>query len=104
MNFKVTSRDQYQEMFANKTNPPAVGQYHPNKERFLQAVRNPHLDPEHIAELEATKRKFDLSRQSIKICGHVERTITQGQRRGKLAWKANATDEELQQLQNKENV
>ena len=61
--FKVCSREQLQEVFANKTNPPAVGHYDPRKDKFMEASRIAHLDGEHATAEEAIRRKLELSKQ-----------------------------------------
>lgn len=47
LHFKTCSRDRYQEIFASKTNPPAVGHYRPNMgnidpSKKCAMVRNTH--------------------------------------------------------------
>jgi hypothetical protein len=44
-NFKSYSRERRQEIFASKTNPPAVGTYHPLSSEFS---RRTHINREHI--------------------------------------------------------
>ena len=75
-NFKSYSRDRRNDIFASKTNPPPVGQYHPKKEVTFHKSRSPHFDPHHFSAVEAFDRKFNAAKSSIKICPNVLKFIS----------------------------
>lgn len=58
IHFKVQSRDRREEVFSNKTNPPAVGHYHPKKDVVLSSIRAPHIDEQHELAMKAHRRKI----------------------------------------------
>lgn len=70
---------------SNKTDVPAVGQYRPYPTKFMESIRSPHIDPQHLAENKATSLKLDLTMQSNMICNHVERALTRGSPKRKRA-------------------
>jgi hypothetical protein len=60
-NFKSYSRDRRDQIFSNKTNPPAVGAYHPIS---LDFSRTTHIDREHETTDQAIKRKLELGKKN----------------------------------------
>lgn len=103
MNFKTTTRDQRKEIFRNKTNAPAVGQYNPESKKFKTSIYKPHINGEHLTELDATQRKLRLSKTNLSICQHVPRTIsTGGMTRYKFGW-PNQSDIEASKMQRRMN-
>jgi len=73
--FKATSREKYQQAFANRTKTPGVGLYNPHKERLLQKSYDPHINVEHSTEREAVNLKLELNKKATKLCDHISRVI-----------------------------
>lgn len=63
-------------MFANRTNPPAVGHYRPKIEVVLEKPRLPHFNPHHVTSEQAFKKKFDVAKSSVSLCPHVLKNIS----------------------------
>ena len=75
-NFKSYSRDQWTSMYANRTNPPAVGHYRPKIEVILEKPRETRFNPHHINAEKAFKTKFDVAKSAVNINPRVLKSIS----------------------------
>lgn len=77
--FKNCTRDRLNEVQKPKMKVPDAGQYDPNKEILMKnIIKDTRFDKEHLTAIQAKMRKFQISKQKVNICSHVERAISEG--------------------------
>ena len=75
-NFTVTSRDEHQFIFRNKTNAPDLGKYNPRMNSVDAKTKITKFDDHKKYSEEAKERKLELSFKKVHICDHVVKGIT----------------------------
>ena len=74
VHFRTQSRDKWNEVFQSKTNPPAVGHYHPKPQNVIGSGRETKFPLEPFNSQEAQRKIRERNKKS-KICQHVIKVI-----------------------------
>ena len=74
-NFKATSRDRYNMIFRNKTDPPEFGKYNPSLNVVRKKERNVVIRSHWEFQEAARKRRQDLDFRNQHLCGSLVKSL-----------------------------